>query len=304
MAIKFDLDDVEIPSGATVTKAEMSLYAYNRYASLNNGAKRLYKITSSWSEGSIKYNNMPSVSSSSIASSNNSSINVWENFDVTDEIKGVIEDGDANNGFLIRFSSYSRGVSMRSSEYSTMDYRPKLVITIEDDNAPSVTVTNPLGGEQYKAGTDEFITWDAEDTRGIACRAIYLSTDNGSNYELVDSAEGNTGSYEWTIPDEVSDECLIKVFVYDEAGNSGTDISAVFAIIPAVGIITDYKFNLPIAKEYNVTILNTQGRELTSFKIQNLDQLNNIQASLSAGMHLIKISALNQTAVRKLFIAR
>lgn len=247
---------------------------------------------------------MPQVSSSSIASSNQTSTRVWEKFDVTSTIKSMVSGSQSNHGFLIRFPSYSRGVSMRSAQSDDERYRPKLVITIRDDNAPTVTLTSPTGGEKFKVGTEQFITWNAQDTKGIACRAIYLSTDNGSQYELIDSAKGNTGSYKWTVANKVSDECKVKVYVYDEASNRGTAVSDKFSIVPAVGIITSNQFNLPSAKEYQVSVMNLQGRELSSFTIKNLDQLTGIQAILPAGMLLMKVSTPTQSVVRKLNLVR
>lgn len=309
MAIKFDLTNVDIPSGATVEKAEMSLYSYNRYgteSSTSNGRKDLFKITESWSESQITYRNLPSTSSSAIASSNVSNIRVWEKFDVTDEIKAVVENNAANHGFMLKIPSYSKGVSMRSSEYTDETYRPKLVLTIKDDNAPTVEVKSP-GGDIYDHGEDVEIVWEAEDTKGpkaIVKRKIEFSSDNGSTWTVVDEANGNTGTFDWTAPTVTSTQCLIKVTVTDAGDNEGSDVSTAFEIKPAVGIITNNKFYLPMAKEYDVKILTLQGRELASFKVSSLSQLNSINIPLSSGMHIMKISALNKSVVRKIYSVR
>jgi hypothetical protein len=300
VAIKFDLSD--IPADATITKAVLSLYVYQKISSSYNGtlpnkAKSLYKINAAWQEGTITWSNKPAIASSALTSAGSSAINAWEDFTVTSAIKDVVENNAANNGFMIQFTSYNYGVIFRSSEYATASERPKLVITYEDDSSPLVTVKTP-GGDIFQVGEDVEITWDAENTRSIVKRKIEFSSDNGSTWSLVNEAQGNTGTYDWTAPNTISKECLVKVTVTDAAGNEGVDVSEVFEIEPMVNIINN-KFNLPMAKEYDVKILTIQGRELSSFKVNSLDQLNNINIPLSSGMHIMKVSTPTMTAVKK-----
>lgn len=266
----------------------------------------MYKISQSWNESTIKWSNKPSYNNSAIASAGGTSINVWEAFDVTDEIGDVVENNAANNGFMLAFTSYNYGVIFRSSEHATTNQRPKLVVEYEDNTAPTCEVKTP-GGDIFNQGEDVEITWEADDSRGtkaIAKRKIEFSSDNGSNWTLVDEANGNTGTFDWKAPSVTSTECIIKVTVTDAADNEGVDVSEAFEIKPAVGIITSNKFNLPLAKEYDVKILTIQGRELASFKVNSLDQLNNIQIPLSSGMHIMKISALNKSTVMKFHSVR
>ena len=81
-----------------------------------------------------------------------------------------------------------------------------------DQQAPTVNVTSPGSSDVLVVGTIHEITYSAEDNVGVIARAIYFNSNNGSNLSLIDSSTDNTGSYTWTVPNEVSMECKIKIF--------------------------------------------------------------------------------------------
>ena len=88
----------------------------------------------------------------------------------------------------------------------------------------------PNGGESFIAGDVTEITWESTPVENIK---IEYSSNNGANWSEV---TGNTatvsGSYDWTIPNEISNECLIKIT--DIADASVSDISEnTFNIIEA-----------------------------------------------------------------------
>lgn len=68
----------------------------------------------------------------------------------------------------------------------------------------------PNGGENWLTGSEQFIRWGTKGS--IENIAIEYSTDNGSTWQSVSpAAEGNLGLYTWTVPHEVSDQCLVRV---------------------------------------------------------------------------------------------
>jgi hypothetical protein len=89
-----------------------------------------------------------------------------------------------------------------------------------------LTLLAPLGGEYFKAGSSQMIKWDA----GLGYE-IYIeySTDNGINWTGVSPPNvGNTGNYNWLVPDIDSEQCLIRIsytsypFLPDQSGSMFT----------------------------------------------------------------------------------
>ena len=309
MVVKFDLNT--IPDNVTVTEATLSIYPFKKYYEGNNGPKSVFRLTKDWSESSVKWSTPWSTkggdfSTPALASSNNSSYNVWEDYDVTSAIKDMVESSGENCGFLFKFDSMTpkKGVSIYSSEASQTDKRPKLTITYEggDTQAPEVTVSAPSTGQTLTQGAAFDITWTATDNVGVVCRAIYF--DSGlRDWELVDSATGNTGTYEWTVPTIESSDCKIKIFAYDAAGNVGSQESGTFTIEPLTSI-KPYGFSITNADKYDVKITNIQGREIASFETRDIKQLNKMMTSLSSGVHIIHITTPKQKFTKQIRVVK
>ncbi|AQT70046.1 Ser-Thr-rich glycosyl-phosphatidyl-inositol-anchored membrane family protein [Anaerohalosphaera lusitana] len=90
-------------------------------------------------------------------------------------------------------------------------------------------LTSPNGGQEFYTGTTRTVYWNTEGT--IPTILVEYSSDNGNTWNAVDPPNtGNTGSYRWQVPHEVSDECLIRVS--DSDNLSASDVSdAPFAIV-------------------------------------------------------------------------
>ncbi|MCP4649664.1 MAG: DUF2341 domain-containing protein [PVC group bacterium] len=106
--------------------------------------------------------------------------------------------------------------------------------------APTITVTSPNGAEEWIVGTTHGINWTSEGNTDEAIRddlTIEYSSDGGGAWNTVSSAEANDGDYVWTIPNDLSTNCLVRIF--DATRIATTDQSdSVFAIrLPYVNII-------------------------------------------------------------------
>ncbi len=104
-------------------------------------------------------------------------------------------------------------------------------------NSIGVTVTSPNGGERWIAGTAHDITWTSIGTVGNV--AIDYSINNGVSWINI-AVTANDGSYSWTVPNTLSDQCLVRVS--DAAYPAVSDMSdSAFSIVnapPQVEIIS------------------------------------------------------------------
>jgi agmatine deiminase len=113
------------------------------------------------------------------------------------------------------------------------------------DTEPSVQVLWPDGGEILVGGTMQTITWSATDTynRDIPQIDLYYSLDDGDTFEFIDTTI-NSGSYQWTIPDEFSEDALIKIVATADDMDQGEGISTtVFTIAPGTQTVYDFSTN-------------------------------------------------------------
>jgi hypothetical protein len=92
-----------------------------------------------------------------------------------------------------------------------------------------ITVLKPNGGEYWPSSSSQKVVW--ESYGDINEVLIEYSTDNGGSWQTVDPNAPNTGSYQWTVPDANSQQCLVRV---SKVGNPGVyDVSNnVFTIYP------------------------------------------------------------------------
>lgn len=94
----------------------------------------------------------------------------------------------------------------------------------------TITVISPNGGESLIAGYIHKITWT---TRGTIPRVIIdYSTNSGSSWSYIVNSTGNSGSYDWVIPNTPSGSCLVRIYGTGD-GEVPLDVSdAVFSIVP------------------------------------------------------------------------
>ena len=93
----------------------------------------------------------------------------------------------------------------------------------------SITVTSPNGGENWQVASSQDITWNSDGTSGTV--SLEYSVDNGSNWSTIISSTTDDGVHPWTIPDNPSDLCLVRVSDTDGAPEDVSD--AVFTISSA-----------------------------------------------------------------------
>jgi formylglycine-generating enzyme required for sulfatase activity len=72
-----------------------------------------------------------------------------------------------------------------------------------------ITVLSPNGNEELIAGQVETISWESLDN--INDVKIEYSDNNGVGWNVIDANTENDGSYDWTLPQVTSNQCLVRV---------------------------------------------------------------------------------------------
>ncbi|MBD3411328.1 MAG: hypothetical protein GF419_14125, partial [Ignavibacteriales bacterium] len=104
-----------------------------------------------------------------------------------------------------------------------------------DFKSHDLDVLTPNGGEVWRVGTDMDIVWDGVK---VPTAIIEYSTNGGSSWTTITSAgSGATERYTWTIPNEISSNCLIRVIDASDA-TVGDTSDAAFSIAQASIAVT------------------------------------------------------------------
>jgi hypothetical protein len=113
------------------------------------------------------------------------------------DVPPVDLDGDGNLELLLSYTGTDlpEDVYVRVFEFNT--------------NVPTLTLTSPNGGEDWGFGTVQNITWTSENY--IGGMRIEYSTDSGSNWNEIISYTANDGNYDWSIPNDPSSNCLVRI---------------------------------------------------------------------------------------------
>ena len=129
---------------------------------VRNGQKSVYRVTREWSDQTATWRipwthqggDFDSLNPISNSSHNDTTVKVWERFDVTGVVRDFIRNPSGNFGFLIRFEDADRrGIMVHSSKSRVADKRPKLVISTStgvqhraDNHRCGITVVSTAGG--------------------------------------------------------------------------------------------------------------------------------------------------------------
>lgn len=150
-------------------------------------------------------------------------------------------DGGNNYGtpiFATNSGSYNYSVPNTSTTQARIqikDYYNQNILDASDANftitqaPPSITLTAPNGGGSYVVGEVYPITWSSV---SIATIGIEYSTNNGANWtSIADNITASNGSYAWTIPNNPSNQCLVRVYSMTDA-NLKDESNSTFSIVP------------------------------------------------------------------------
>ena len=91
-----------------------------------------------------------------------------------------------------------------------------------------IRVTAPNGGENWEEGTEQSITWTSPGIIGNV--KIEYTPDNMDTWIEITSSTENSGTFTWTIPQDSSSQCRVRVT--DSTGTISDVSDAVFTITP------------------------------------------------------------------------
>jgi len=77
----------------------------------------------------------------------------------------------------------------------------------------ALTLTSPIGGEAWQAGSSHAITWTASAEAGPdpGTLDVEFSADGGVTWTVVSAGEPNDGSYPWTVPSAPGAQSVVRV---------------------------------------------------------------------------------------------
>jgi hypothetical protein len=137
-----------------------------------------------------------------------------------------IDDGSANPGNSSIFDGWSEAADSVLFMNATQWASRRATGSGGDVTPPTVTVTSPNGGEDWKAGSTHAITWTANDNVGVTAVDLAWSSDGGATYpNSIATGLANSGSYNWQVPDSPGSNLRVRATARDAANNAGNDAS-------------------------------------------------------------------------------
>jgi hypothetical protein len=130
--LKFSLENLS--EGAYVGSATLRLYKFIEGAEVGNRRIEVKRVLESWTEYQVTWANQPSVSGKSTDSVQIAGPGHWYEWDVTEDVRGWVEERVKNNGFCLVDSEENSSTDYASVFYSREAYemhmyRPKLEIS-------------------------------------------------------------------------------------------------------------------------------------------------------------------------------
>lgn len=163
--IEFDLS--QIPSNATINSASLSLFAYNSIGNQTHStlsgsnASLLQRVTSSWTENNVTWDNQPtttSVNQVTLAASTSTTQN-YTNIDVTGLVIDMKNNPSSSFGFMLRLitEQYYRKLVFASSDNTNASIRPKLEICYTSDVGTKEITNKKAEGFIYPNPSTSFV---------------------------------------------------------------------------------------------------------------------------------------------------
>lgn len=218
--LKFDLSVV--PSDATILSATLRYYYYRWWEADPVGRTNdLHKVTSSWSEDTLTWNNKPGYNANVFSSYVVPSSFGWIESDVKDYVQDKIN-GETDYGIMIKdrneaSMNYNTNPVMYSKEYGS--YSPELVI--EYSTIPVIFEYCWREGESWDRSYDasDGMEWLVFESSAASDGYYSRHSSNGDpgNYAEYDFVVNSPGTYYlWVRGYHSPDSCSEVIFKWDD----------------------------------------------------------------------------------------
>ena len=191
---KFKVEDF-LPSDAIITKAELHVYLTAIRDSDPSRGYAAHRLTQSWDEGTVTWNNSPSYGAE-IGRGTLGSTPGWQVTNITSEVKDWLRNPDQNKGVLLigderPDQNFERDYFSRQA--TSTGLTPYVKVTFEtnkDDVAPVANVIQPSAGSWSPA--DFVVRWEGYDPpnsdgspgSGIRWYDGYYTIDGGNSWRI------------------------------------------------------------------------------------------------------------------------
>lgn len=212
--------------------AQDNLHIWSIPSSLSSNQMQI-KITSESNPDFISISNNFKIGDISIGSPNGGEVlyaaNIYPiTWDATNSVQTVrleySTDGGAsfiniNNTVSASDDSYNWNVPNLYTTRGRIRISDTYGNTIDDTSSSDFTIarlqlTSPNGGEGFQPGETTAITWISNAVSNVS---LSYSLDGGSNWTQIDgSVPANQGTYNWTIPNNLTSQGLIRIMSLDD----------------------------------------------------------------------------------------
>ncbi|NQV15930.1 right-handed parallel beta-helix repeat-containing protein, partial [bacterium] len=117
------------------------------------------------------------------------------------------------------------------STNSTIEVPVSMSVIFQDITPPTVELDTP---DTLSIGEVTQLTWQAEDNSGFRSHHLFFSSETGQEFAFVDSVDGSSATYAWTVPNVISETARLSILSYDLVGLTGTDTTDIFVIIDEI----------------------------------------------------------------------
>lgn len=122
---------------------------------------------------------------------------------------------------------------------------------------PKITFTSPAHNEIWQVGATETISWTAtlSDPHAMIDNLKLEYKCGDADYSEIHTFSSNPGSYDWTVPENISDECKIKITATDSHGLTNSAESEEFGISYMI-TLNEFMPNAPSGQNEFVELYN------------------------------------------------